>query len=110
VPTSAADSSSGERKPQRAGDHQALDLARALADLEDLRVPVQASRPAFHEAGTPEHNVKVESLKLIVNGNEAAAVMRNAGEFDRRQDVHESIEIYQFGDGTMHVRYFTPDA
>jgi hypothetical protein len=54
--------------------------------------------------------VKVENLKLIINGNEAAAVMRNAGEFDGRQDVHESIEIYQFGDGTMHVRYFTPDA
>jgi hypothetical protein len=53
--------------------------------------------------------VQVENLKLIVNGDEAAAVMRNVGTIDGHSFVHESIEIYRFGaDGTMHVRYFAP--
>ena len=34
-----------DREAEAAGDHQALDLARALADLEDLGVAVEAGRP-----------------------------------------------------------------
>ena len=35
-----------DREAEVAGDQQALDLARAFADLQDLRVAVEAATPA----------------------------------------------------------------
>src|SRR3954447_22048548 len=54
--TSARLTSSLDREPEAAGDDEALDLARALADLEDLRVSVEARhRRVVHEAVATEH-------------------------------------------------------
>ncbi len=52
---------------------------------------------------------QLEFVHLIVNGNEAAACVRNDGVFEGKQITVHSLETYHFGeDGTFLARYFHP--
>lgn len=51
-------------------------------------------------------NGKTELTSLLVNGAEAATVVRNHFFSESSHSITLSIETYAFGDGRMHVRYF----
>jgi hypothetical protein len=98
------------------GDREAfLEVYRRLSP-NGLRIenpvggPIQGMEALEKMADGFIGKMTAEKLTLIINGNEAAALMKNVGNFNGRDGVLETIETYQFGDGTMHVRYFTPGA
>src|SRR5205085_9566521 len=65
------------RETELASDHEALDLARALADLQDLRVAVEASDgKLLHEAVAP---VDLDRLARRVDGGLARRELRDRG-------------------------------
>jgi len=58
----------------------------------------------YHGTGKP--NIEIEIVEILVNGNEAACYLRNHASTPDGPIVSPSIEIYKFGSGTMHARYF----
>jgi hypothetical protein len=97
-----------------AGDREGfMELYRRSAP-GGLRLEFPVGAPAVGweglEAMCDEHlgKTKVNNLKLIINGSEAAAVMSNVHEDG---SIDESIESYRFDpDGSLFVRWFHPRA
>lgn len=73
--------------------------------IEYVGKPPQEGEQAMAEM-IAEHGGKIRAdlRQLIVNGNEAAAVVDNV--VNDTGHVIPSIETYRFEDGKMHARYF----
>ena len=58
------------------------------------------------EAMWADHNrgMRLEAVKAVINGHEAACHHRN--HLDAANVVIETMELYDFGDGTLSIRYF----
>lgn len=48
--------------------------------------------------------IRTELVRLLINGNEAAAVINNIR--NESGEVKPSIETYRFENGRMHARYY----
>ena len=53
-----------------------------------------------------DHNagMRLEAVKAVINGHEAACHHRN--HIEAAGVVIETMELYDFGDGTLSIRYF----
>lgn len=82
------------------------EMAPALLNIEYVGRAQQVDGWLVIEEMFDKHNhqFRLEVVNTIINGNEAAVHHRNC--IVGSSQVIESIETYQFGPGTLHVRYF----
>ncbi|MDB6063027.1 MAG: hypothetical protein JWM78_3130 [Verrucomicrobiaceae bacterium] len=75
--------------------------------VEYVGGPVLDGWPALDEMWTQYNSViKIEIVEILVNGHEGACYLRNHATTPEGSVISPSLEIYNFGDGTLHARYF----
>jgi hypothetical protein len=84
------------------------DVARNGLTIEYVGTPPQDGWKAMDKIWD-EHggSTQIEVLELLVNGKEAAVhALNHHRKPDGSTTTSPSIEIYEFGEGTLHARYF----
>ncbi|MDE1164389.1 MAG: nuclear transport factor 2 family protein [Pseudomonas sp.] len=86
-------------------DHYKSVSANGL-DIEYVGRPPQEDAWQVLEGmwAAQQPKIRVEVRQCIINGNEAACHHLNA--LREQEGGIETIELYQFGEGTLSVRYF----
>jgi hypothetical protein len=73
--------------------------------IEYVGVPIGDGWAAFnHMWDTYNGKVRVDIDTILVNGNEGACHYDNVDK--ATEQGSPSLEVYRFGDGKMHIRYF----